>query len=322
MEGTYRAVVLPAFHADLVVEERPFPTTLMGPDAQLLKVVAAGVCHSDVHVVEGRWPALPTPLVMGHEIVVETPDGNAVVYPPWGCGQCRYCDATEEQLCDHVQEAGLVHDGGYAEYVQVPHPKYLIPIGDLDPAFGATFGCSSLTPYRATRKALEWLPKGATCVLIGAGGLGQFGIQYLRAMTDARVIVADVSEAKRARALELGAHETCSTDELSGPVDVVFDYVGADETLATCNRIIRRGGLVVEVGAWDGSVAFGFSRIPHETWWTQSMWGSRDDLVEVVRLAQRGDLRYSVERLPLEGAAEAHRRIRTGDVDGRLVLIP
>ena len=315
MPDSYRAVVLPAFNADLIVEERAFPTALMGPDAQMLKVVAAGVCHSDVHVVEGRWPALPTPLVMGHEITVETPEGLAVVYPPWGCGTCRYCDATEEQ-------AGLVHDGGYAEYVQVPHPKYLFPIGDLDPAFAATFGCSSLTPYRATRKALEWMPAGAKVVLIGAGGLGQFGIQYLRSMTDAHVIVADTSPGKRARALERGAHEVCDTAELEGPVDVVFDYVGADATLAVANRIIRRGGLVVNVGAYGGSIPFGFSLVPHETWWTQSMWGSRDDLAAVIRIAQRGDLQYSVERLPLEAAADAHRRIKAGDVDGRLVLVP
>ena len=322
MEGTYRAVVLPAFHADLVVEERAFPTELMGPDAQLLKVVAAGVCHSDVHVAEGRWPKLPTPLVMGHEVVVETADGLCVLYPPWGCGACRYCDATEEQLCPHVEEAGLVHDGGYAEWIQVPHPRYLFPIGDLDPAFAATFGCSSLTPYRATRKALEWLPAGARCALIGAGGLGQFGIQYLRAMTDAHVVVADPLPGKRERALALGAHEVCETDELEGPFDVVFDYVGADATLAKARDVIRSGGLVVEVGAWDGSVPFGFSRIPHESWWTQSMWGSRDDLAEVIRLAQRGDLQYLVERLPLEAAGEAHARIRSGDVDGRLVLVP
>ena len=322
MSDTYRAVVLPAFNAELVLEERTVPTELMGPDAQWLKVVAAGVCHSDLHVVEGRWPGLPTPLVMGHEITVETPDGLAVVYPPWGCGACRYCDATEEQLCDHVKEAGLVHDGGYADYVQVPHPKYLFPIGDLDPAFAATFGCSSLTPYRATRKALDWMPAGAKVVLIGAGGLGQFGIQYLRAMTDAHLIVADTSEAKRARALELGAHEVCDTEELEGPMDVVYDYVGADGTLAVANRIIRRGGLVVNVGAYGGSVPFGFSLVPHETWWTQSMWGSREDIAEVIKIAQRGDLQYSVERLPLEAAADAHRRIRTGDVDGRLVLIP
>lgn len=320
LPDSYRAVVLPAFNERLMIEERRMPQPT--GDAAMYKVVAAGVCHSDVHVVEGRWPKLPTPLVMGHEIVVETADGNAVVYPPWGCGHCRYCDATEEQLCDHVAEAGLVHDGGYAEYVQVPHPRYLVPIGDLDPAFGATFGCSSLTPLRATRKAQPWLPKGSTCVLIGAGGLGQFGIQFLRAMTDAHVIVADPQPGKRERALALGAHEVCTTEELEGPVDCVLDYVGADATLATCNRIIRRGGLVVNVGAYGGSIPFGFSLIPHETWWTQSMWGSLDDIREVARIAQRGDLQYLVERLPLEGAQEAHDRIKRGDVDGRLVLIP
>jgi NADPH:quinone reductase-like Zn-dependent oxidoreductase len=157
---------------------------------------------------------------------------------------------------------------------------------------------------------------------VGAGGLGQFGIQYLRSMTDAHVIVADTSPGKRARALELGAHEVCDTAELEGPLDGVFDYVGADATLAVANRIIRRGGLVVNVGAYGGSIPFGFSLVPHETWWTQSMWGSRDDLAAVIRIAQRGDLQYSVERLPLEAAADAHRRIKAGDVDGRLVLVP
>ena len=91
----YRAVVLPGFHRDLVLEERAFGP-LTGPDAGWYRVLAAGVCHSDVHVAEGRWPKLPTPLVMGHEVVVETADGPCVVYQPWGCGSCRFCDATEE----------------------------------------------------------------------------------------------------------------------------------------------------------------------------------------------------------------------------------
>jgi propanol-preferring alcohol dehydrogenase len=317
----YRAVVLPAFHADLVVEEREFGS-LRGPDAAWYRVLAAGVCHSDVHVAEGRWPKLPTPLVMGHEVMVETDAGPCVVYPPWGCGHCRYCDATEEQLCGSVQEAGLIHDGGYAEWIQVPHPRYLLPIGDIDPACAATFGCSSLTPYRATRKALDRLVPGARVAQIGAGGLGQFGVQYVRALSDAHLVVADVKASARDRALALGAHEACAPDELEGPFDVVFDYVGADATLALARDTVRQGGLVVLVGAWEGSVPFGFSRVPHETWWTQSMWGSLDDVAEVIRIAQRGDLEFLVERLPLEAAGEAHERIRRGDVDGRLVLVP
>ena len=317
----YRAVVLPGFHRDLVIEERAFGP-LMGPDADWYRVLAAGVCHSDVHVAEGRWPKLPTPLVMGHEVVVETADGPCVVYPPWGCGQCRFCDATEEQLCGHVEEAGLVRDGGYAEWIQVPHPRYLLPIGDLDPACAVTFGCSSLTPYRAVRKAADRLGSGVRCLQIGAGGLGQYGVQYLRALTDAHVVVADLKAGARERALALGAHEACAPDELEGPFDVVFDYVGADATLAQARDLVRPGGLVVLVGAWEGSVPFGFSRVPHETWWTQSMWGSRDDIADVIAIAQRGDLDFLVERIPLEAAGEAHERIRRGEVDGRLVLVP
>ena len=202
-------------------------------------------------------------------------------------------------VASHVSAAAAASDGSGAASV----PAASSPSPLIDPALAATFGCSSLTPYRATRKALEWMPAGAKVVLIGAGGLGQFGIQYLRSMTDAHVIVADTSPGKRARALELGAHEVCDTAELEGPLDVVFDYVGADATLAVANRIIRRGGLVVNVGAYGGSIPFGFSLVPHETWWTQSMWGSRDDLAAVIRIAQRGDLQYSVERLPLEASA-------------------
>jgi signal transduction histidine kinase len=101
MSETYRAVVLPAFNAELVLEERAVPTELMGPDAQWLKVVAAGVCHSDLHVVEGRWPALPTPLVMGHEITVEAPDDLDVPVA------ARLFEVVVQNLVDNA----LIHGG-------------------------------------------------------------------------------------------------------------------------------------------------------------------------------------------------------------------
>jgi propanol-preferring alcohol dehydrogenase len=199
-----RAVVLPSFHAPLELEERPVPAARDGE--VLVRVLACGVCHSDLHVADGYFSSSPLPLVLGHEIAGELESGErALVYTPWGCGECRFCLATEEMICPDGKEAGMFQDGGYAEYVRVPARRFIYPIGDLDPVQAAPLGCGGLTPYRAVKHARPWLGPGSRALVLGAGGLGQFGIQYLRLLTDAAVHAADPSAQKRARALELGA---------------------------------------------------------------------------------------------------------------------
>jgi propanol-preferring alcohol dehydrogenase len=261
--------------------------------------------------------------VLGHEIVAEDAQlGNVLVYAPWGCGQCRFCLATEEMICPDGREAGLFQDGGYAEYIRVPARRYLYPIGDLDPVHAAPLGCGGLTPYRAVKQTRGWLGRDSRALVLGAGGLGQFGIQFLRLMTDATVHVGDPSEQKRERALELGAAEAAAPADLSGPYTAVLDFVGSEDSLAEAARLVDRQGVAIVIGLFGGRIPFGLGAVPHEAHFLSSIWGSRDELAELIGLASRERIEYTIDPLPLERAQEAHDLIRSGRARGRIVLVP
>jgi alcohol dehydrogenase, propanol-preferring len=192
-------------------------------------------------------------------------------------------------------------------------------------------------------------------VVIGAGGPGQFAIQYLRLLTGARVVAVDTAEAKRRRAVALGADEAiavdgaartdsatrderglrderghrddgaCGTNGARGelpPAQVVFDFVGTSATLGQAVATVVPAGLVILVGETGGRVPFGFTDVPHEACLTTSVWGSRADLEAVLGHARRGELTWDVEPIPLDRANEALARLREGDVTGRIVLVP
>jgi alcohol dehydrogenase, propanol-preferring len=316
-----RAVVLRAFRAPLELEERDIPRANL-EDESIVRVLACGVCHSDLHVTEGLFGS-ELPLVPGHEIVAEDERlGNVLVYAPWGCGQCRFCRATEEMICPDGREAGLFQDGGYAEYMRVPARRYLYPIGDLDPVQAAPLGCGGLTPYRAVKQARRWLGPGSRALVLGAGGLGQFGIQFLRLMTDATVHVGDPSPPKRELALSLGAEEAAAPDELDGPYTAVLDFVGSEDSLSHAARLVDRQGIAVVIGLFGGRIPFGVGAVPHEAHFLSSIWGSRDELAELIDLAQRERLDYTIDTMPLEQAQAAHDQIRSGQARGRIVLLP
>jgi propanol-preferring alcohol dehydrogenase len=288
----------------------------------VVRVLACGVCHSDLHVVEGLFGS-DLPLVLGHEIVAADEQlGNVLVYAPWGCGECRFCRASEEMICPDGREAGLHQDGGYAEYVRVPARRYLYPIGELDPVQAAPLACGGLTPYRAVKHARPWLHPGARVLVLGAGGLGQFAIQFLRLMTDAAVDAGDPSEVKRERALELGAETAAAPEELHGPYRAVLDFVGSDDSLGHATRLVDRQGVAIVVGLYGGRVPFGIGAVPHEAHLFSSIWGSRDELAELIELAQRERLEYTIEMMPLEQAQRAHQLVRSGQARGRIVLTP
>jgi len=321
MIARMRAVVLREFHAPLELEEREVPKPAHA-DQEVVRVLACGVCHSDLHVVENYFES-PLPLVLGHEIAGELPSGERVlVYAPWGCGECRFCQATEEMMCPNGREAGMFQDGGYAEYVLVPSRRYLYPIGDLDPVNASTLACGGLTAYRAVEHARPWLGPGSTALVLGAGGLGQFGIQFLRLLTDATVHAGDPSDHKQARALELGAQSAGAPSGLEGPYTAVIDFVGSNESLADAARLVERKGVAIVVGLFGGTVPFGLGAVPHEAHFLSSIWGSRDELAELIALARREHLQYTVETLSLEQAQSAHDMLRKGEARGRIVLVP
>lgn len=316
-----KAAILRSFGAALDIGDMPIPARA-GQEI-LVQVRGAGVCHSDLHIAQGRYPDLQLPLVLGHEIAGYADGlGPVLVYTGWGCGTCRPCLAGQEQLCARVREPGWTADGGYAEAVLVPSPRYLLPLEGLDPVRAAPLADAGLTPYRAIRRALPWLTAGATAAIIGIGALGQFAIQYVRLLSKAQIVAVDASATKRALALTLGAGEAAGSLHDFRELDVVLDLVGTDETLAAAVSAVRRGGIVVLVGEAGGSVRFGVEHVPYECTLTSSVSGSRHELSEVLELARTGRIRWNVEPLPLRLVNAAHDRLQDGDTVGRIVLVP
>ncbi|HEY8178044.1 MAG TPA: alcohol dehydrogenase catalytic domain-containing protein [Candidatus Limnocylindria bacterium] len=328
----------------LRIEQVPEPIP-QGAEVRI-RVAGCGVCHTDLHIARTDRLRVTRPVTLGHEIAgwldaagpqaagpmrrARVSMGDPVlVYGGWGCGACRECARGEEQRCELSEAPGFQRDGGYAEQVLVPSARYLVPLRDLDPVEAAPLADAGVTPYRAVARAMPWLTPGARVLLIGFGGLGQFAIQYLRRLPDLTIAVRELDPDKLALAADLGADlgllagdESLVTLGLGGHADVVFDFVGADETLDYAARNVEPGGLISLVGEAGGHFAFGFDQPPVETFATTTAWGSLADLREVVRLASRGRLRWSVERMPLRKARSAHDRLLAGTVKGRIVLTP
>jgi len=331
----------------LTREEVPLPE----PDGTevRIRVAGCGVCHTDLHVVDGIQPRVELPRTLGHEVAgwidAVGPDathllrrgrlkvGDAVVVAGgWGCGACDDCLAGEEQRCARSTAPGFQADGGYAEAMLVPHPRHLVGLGDIDPVRAAPLADAGVTPYRAVQRARPWLEGERRVLIIGCGALGQFALQYLRMgrrRASLRIAVRELEPTRLERAAELGAdfgllggEPEMTIEALGGAADVVFDLVGTDETLAHAAAVVAPDGLVMLVGEAGGHLPFGFETTPIEAWLTTVAWGSRDDLRNVVRIAGRGRLRWEVERIPLRNAATAHARLRKRKVDGRFVLVP
>lgn len=316
-----RAVVLRSFRHTLeVVEDHPEPV----PDGEVIDVTACGVCHSDLHVVDGDIRS-PLPLILGHEVTgVHAQLGPVMVYAPWGCRDCELCREGVEMLCLDVAEAGIFSDGGYAQRMRVRDASYLVPLGDLDPVACAPFACGGVTAYRAVTQGLETLRRAGRrrrSLVIGAGGLGQYAIRFLRLMTEAEVNVVDKSPQKRATALERGADAAFTPGDDLPPSDFVADFVGSEATLATAAAAVVPRGLVAVVGLRRGRIPFGFGAVSHEARFMSSIWGSRSQLEELLALATREPSAVNpVETLPLSEAQTAHNRLRSGQAKSRMVL--
>ena len=321
-----RAVVLPAANEKLVVVD-DHPAAGTGREGgEVIDVTACGVCHSDIHVVDGDFPS-PLPIVMGHEVTgVHAELGPVMLYAPWGCGNCQQCSDGEEMICANATEAGLFTDGGYSEQMWVKDRRYLAPLDGLDPIASAPLACGGLTAYRAVRHGLDILHnvgERGRALVIGAGGLGQYAISYLRLMSDAHVVALDLAEDKRGEAIQIGAHEAVAPGEDLSPFDVVLDFIGADVTLGTAATKVGRKGAVIVVGLAGGTVPFGLTSVPPETRFMSSFWGTRSEMDDLLALARREpSIVRPVETLPLADAQTAHDRLRRGDFTSRLVLVP
>ena len=316
-----KSMVLVETNKPLVEQEREIPVA--GPGQEVIRVVACGVCHSDIHVADGHFGG-PAPIVLGHEVVGEHAElGRVLVYAPWGCRKpdCRQCAAGNEMICANSHEAGVVDDGGYAQYMLVPSREYLIPIGDLDPVQTAPLACGGLTAFRAVKRTLPHLQHdGARALVIGAGGLGQFAVQFLTKLTNAEVTVLDLADDKLAAALELGAHHAVTALPEGLKYDAVIDFVGANSTMAAAGKAINRQGILLVVGLAGGRLEFGVGVIPSEAIVSSSIWGSIPELHELLDYVRREGVAHHVETMPLDQAQEALDRLRRGEIRGRVVL--
>ena len=325
---------------ELVEVPRPVP----GPGEILLKVTAAGACHSDEFIMAAPEGAFALPLILGHEgagIVAELGPGTTgvevgeavLVYGPWGCGRCYACAQGKENNCEKgIKAPGIMRDGAMAEYMIVDDVRHLAPLGDLDPVASASLTDAALTPYHAIKPSVGTLVPGTTAVVIGAGGLGHVAIQILRAMTSATIIALDVSDQKRDLAVKVGAHHALpsNTDsialikDLTGGrgADVIFDFVGIQPTVDLAQQLVRIEGEIVLVGVAAGALPVGYLNLPFDVSARVVNWGSRSELLEVVELARTGAIHIETETFTLENAAEAYKKLHEGTLAGRAVIVP
>ena len=346
METLMKAARLHAYGTSLVIDEVPRPSP--GPGEVLIKIEGAGFCHSDIHVIDGDIRVLPRlPLTLGHENagrvaavgtgVQTVKDGDPVaVYGGWGCGVCSQCVTGHEQLCDKPQWAGLSeHDGGYAEYLLVPHERYLVKLLRLKPEEAAPLTDAALTPYRAIRKALPFLEADHHALVVGVGGLGQYGLKLLRLLSGCPIIAVDVSDDKLARARELGADVVLNAraENLGGQirdvtgghgVSAAFDFVGSDATLALAIASTRSGGKVTQIGLAGGSARLKvLENAAFEVQFEVTLWGTIKELREVLALAESGRLSpIPLEFESLDRINDVYARMKKGQIAGRAVIRP
>jgi propanol-preferring alcohol dehydrogenase len=342
------------FGAPLKLFERPTPQP-QGSEV-LVRVLAAGVCHSDIHISDGYYDlgsgkrlntaerGVKLPLTMGHETVGEVvalgPEASGVkigdrrlVYPWIGCGACLVCRRGDEQLCLKPRFLGVFRAGGYADHLVVPHARYLLDIGGLSPAHAAPYACSGVTTYGALKKVADVIAKEPVLV-IGAGGLGLMCLTLLKAMGGKGAIVADIDARKREAAKAAGALaaiDAAAPDAVQqivaasgGALWAAIDYVGASKTVQLGVDCLVKGGKLVVVGLFGGDVTVPTAFFPLRAMTIQGSYvGSLQETQELLDLVARAKpAQIPTEERRLDAANEALDDLRAGRLVGRAVLVP
>ena len=330
------------------IEDVPKPSP--GPGQVLIKIGGAGVCHSDLHVMEEDLGFKP-PFTLGHE--------NAGWIAALGAGRhgvqgrrcrCRLWSVGLRPL-PRVPAArwrttartgrksngfggGLGLDGGMAEYMLVPSARLLVPLGDLSPAKAAPLSDAALTPYHAIKRALPHLNADSTVVVLGVGGLGHMAIQLLRVLAPVRIVAADVDDTKLQQAKALGADDIVNNrnaseaaeriQQITGPrgAGLVLDCVGVQPTLDLGAKLLGRNSVWTIVGLGGGRHDFRHGSTPYGTSMSIPYWGSRVELMEVIAMARDGRIHAETTEFPLTEAVDVYARLKAGQITGRAVLIP
>lgn len=333
-----KAAVVHEFGKPLAVEEVKVPE--VSSDRVLVKVEACGVCHTDLHAVEGDWPVKPgLPFIPGHEgvghVAAVGKDVRSVkegdrVGVPWlhsACGHCRYCLTGWETLCLEQQNTGYSVNGGFAEYA-VADPDYVGHLPDgLDFAAAAPILCAGVTVYKGIKET-DTKP-GDTLVISGIGGLGHLAVQYAKAM-GRHVIAVDVADDKLRLAQEMGADAAINARETDPVSEVQNAAGGADGILVTAVSpaafsqavgMLRRGGTMSLVGLPPGTFDLDiFDTVLNRKTIRGSIVGTRMDLIEALAFAGEGKVSVHYSTAKLDEINGVFDRMRAGGIDGRVVL--
>jgi propanol-preferring alcohol dehydrogenase len=317
------------------LEYREFDDPMVGPGEVLLKVSACGVCHSNLHLVEGdlKVYGIPSmlPIVPGHEVVgVVAGIGHSVKVVKMGqrvgvsviwktCGRCEYCLSGDENLCPERVISGEHVNGGYAEYMKAPQ-DFVYPVPDnMSDVDAATLFCPGVTAYRAVERA-DVRP-GENVMVIGIGGVGHFSVQFAK-LKGATVTAVDVSKAQLGLAREMGAdHAVLSSEaeefaKTDRPTKVIM-HTQAPAAIGLATRVVKNRGTILMAVFGDVPVGFG-----GEVSIVTSMAGSKKDLREILNMASQGKVKVKASGHPLSEGTEILKKLKAGEIVGRAVLIP
>ena len=305
-----------------------------------IKVAGNGICQSDLHLMH-EWEQSPShikielPMTIGHEVggyveklgpgVSGFEIGEPVVVTIAGCGHCRYCAMGMNQYClNKGKQVGMGLDGGLAEYTNAPVGA-VVPVGSMDPAEAAPFTDAGLSSYHAVKRVAPLLTGGTTVAVIGVGGLGHLAVQELKAITPAKVIAYDLSDASLELAKEMGADvclksEDANMEKMS--VEVVLDFVGAGVTLNQAAKMIRPLGHIVAVGRGGGVFEFKHNTMPYGAMLSTTFGGSKQELMELIGLAEAGYIKPHITKFKLDEVEKAYEMLAKGEIQGRGVVIP
>lgn len=325
-------------------------------DAQVLvKVKAVGVCHSDLHLWEGGYDTgdgfmkvtdrgVKFPVTPGHEIVGTISEmgsavqgfsvGDSVLVYPWiGCGNCQACRVGNDNLCDTPRSLGVFQNGGYAEYVLVPHFKFLAKVDGMDLDEAASLACSGLTAYTAVRKANA--NSQQSIVIFGVGGLGLMGVQIAKAITRSNIICVDIDDEKLQTAKDLGADSVVNSKDADAVqkiislcggkgADSVIDFVNAPPTVKMGLAVLRKRGNLILVGLFGGAIELPLVTVPLKAITIQGAYtGSYSDMLELLGLAKRGLIKPIIsKRYSLNDANTALEDLKARKILGRAVINP
>jgi NAD+-dependent secondary alcohol dehydrogenase Adh1 len=343
--STMRAVQVTGYHQNLQVAEVPIPTPT-GPFDVVVKIGGAGVCRTDLHILEGQWAEksqVQLPYTIGHEnagwvhaigsaVTNVREEDKVIVHPLVTCGLCRACRSGDDVHCEASSFPGIDTNGGYAEYLKTS-ARSVVKIDEaLEPADVAALADAGLTAYHAAAKAARRLTPRDRCVIIGAGGLGHIGIQVLKALSPAELIVVDRNPEAVKLAVSIGAHHGVVADgthiehvlELTGGngAEAVIDFVGEGGSTGEGVRMLHRAGDYHVVGYGENINVPTIDIISTEINFIGNLVGSYNDLCDLMALAARGAVTLHTAKYRLDDFQSAIDDLDAGNVRGRAILVP